>query len=236
MDFSIGLGTLGGTTLPSRDGAEREGNGKEGKDKKESAAKQCMKYVKPYFGWAGDQLVDSSAIAAGTLTELGATATDMLGGGLGNPQLGSDLGFHDSASGYFDLMSPFARAGWYDPNSWGAVALGIGSMFVNPGAAPTKVYSLYTYIPTVGRKFNQLAQRGWTRQMIQDTVNNPYTTRASVNKATGNAATAYYQQNGAHIVRDNVTGELVQMSPADAAKLKEWTPDSEIVNPYVPCK
>ncbi|KAA3609493.1 MAG: hypothetical protein DWQ01_09170 [Planctomycetota bacterium] len=92
--------------------------------------------------------------------------------------------------------------------------------------------SLLTHIPSAGRKANQLARRGWTREAINDTVNNPFTTRAATNRATGNPATAFFREDGSHVIRDNVTGDLVQMS--DRTNPSNWVPDSSIVNPYVP--
>jgi hypothetical protein len=53
---------------------------------------------------------------------------------------------------------------------------------------------LSTNIPTEGRKFNQLSRRGWSQSSVDDLVNNPYTTRESINKATGNEATAYFKK------------------------------------------
>lgn len=92
--------------------------------------------------------------------------------------------------------------------------------------------SLLTHMPAAGRKANQLARRGWTREAINETVNNPFTTRAATNRATGNAATAFFRKDGSHVIRDNVTGDLVQMS--DRANPANWIPDSSIVNPYLP--
>lgn len=67
--------------------------------------------------------------------------------------------------------------------------------------------------------------------MDKEIVNKPYTIREAVNKATGNKATAYYNKGGLYIVRDDVTGDLVQMNDRLAP---QWIPDSEIINPYVP--
>jgi hypothetical protein len=97
--------------------------------------------------------------------------------------------------------------------------------------------SLVTNIPTVGRKFNQLAQRGWSRESINTLVNNPFTTRAATNRATGNAATAFVRADGHYVVRDNITGELVQMSDTRftvGTGAGQWVPDSSIVDPFIP--
>ena len=97
--------------------------------------------------------------------------------------------------------------------------------------------SLVTYIPTIGRKFNQLAQRGWSTGSINKLVNNPFTTRAATNRATGNAATAFVRADGHYVVRDNVTGELVQMSDTRftiGTGAGQWVPDSSIVDAFIP--
>lgn len=96
---------------------------------------------------------------------------------------------------------------------------------------------LSTKIPTSGRKFNQLSKRGWSQNSIDDLVNNPYTTREAINKATGNKATAYFREDGHYVVRDDVTGDIVQMSDTNFAVgtgKGQWVPDSSIRDPYLP--
>jgi len=50
-------------------------------------------------------------------------------------------------------------------------------------------------------------------------------------KATGNAATAYYNKAGNYVVVDNVIGELAQTSKFGDTG---WIPDTAIENPYRP--
>lgn len=45
---------------------------------------------------------------------------------------------------------------------------------------------------TANKLANQMKKRGWTQASVKKLTNNPYTTRKSTNKATGNSATAYY--------------------------------------------
>jgi hypothetical protein len=92
--------------------------------------------------------------------------------------------------------------------------------------------SLVTHVPTVGRKFNQIARRGWTRTTINETVNNPLTTRAAINRANNNPATAFFNADGSHVIRDNITGELIQLS--DRLNSSTWIPDPSIINPFIP--
>jgi len=89
-----------------------------------------------------------------------------------------------------------------------------------------------TEIPSGGRKFNQLSRRGWTEERINDTVNHPFVTRKAANKANGNSATAYFNKDGSYLVRDDITGELVQIS--DRTNPSEWLPDDTIIDPYIP--
>lgn len=89
-----------------------------------------------------------------------------------------------------------------------------------------------TYIPAFGRKANQLGRRGWSRDDVDRTVNAPFATRPALDKSTGNPATAYFNQDGSHIIRDDVSGRLVQMS--DRLDPGSWIPDPTIVDPYIP--
>ena len=79
---------------------------------------------------------------------------------------------------------------------------------------------------------NQMKNRGWTEDLIRNTVDNPYTSRTSVNKATGNEATVFYTQQGSYVIVDNITKEIVQIS--DNINPSTWAPDSSIVDPYIP--
>jgi len=91
--------------------------------------------------------------------------------------------------------------------------------------------SIFSYIT---RKIaNQMAKRGWTKEAIHGVVNNPYTQRKSVNLATGNTATAYFEKEGAYVIKDDITNEIFQISnKADP----NWIPDKNILNPYIPKK
>lgn len=94
-----------------------------------------------------------------------------------------------------------------------------------------------TNFPTQGRKYNQITRRGWSQDTIDELVNNPYTTREAVNKATGNKATAYFRRDGHYVVRDDVTGNIVQMSDTKISVGNgsgQWRPDDSIRNPYIP--
>ncbi|MCL2413110.1 MAG: hypothetical protein FWC98_03120, partial [Bacteroidales bacterium] len=62
-----------------------------------------------------------------------------------------------------------------------------------------------TITPKITR---QMARRGWTERAINNTVNNPYTTRVATNRATGQPATTFYTRDGAYVVRDNASDKL----------------------------
>ena len=79
---------------------------------------------------------------------------------------------------------------------------------------------------------NQMNSRGWTEDLIRNTVDNPYTIRTSVNKATGNSATVFYTRQGSYVIVDDVTKAIVQIS--DNINPSTWVPDLSIVDPYIP--
>lgn len=79
---------------------------------------------------------------------------------------------------------------------------------------------------------NQMNSRGWTEDLIRSTVDNPYTIRTSINKATGNSATVFYTKQGSYVIVDDVTKVIVQIS--DNINPSTWVPDSSIVDPYIP--
>jgi len=77
----------------------------------------------------------------------------------------------------------------------------------------------------------QMESRGWTENTIKQTLDDSFTTRVATDKATGNAATAYYNADGSYVVADNITGKVIQISNRfDRA----WIPDDTIINPYFP--
>ncbi len=102
---------------------------------------------------------------------------------------------------------------------------------VAPGGGYGKADDVAKFL---GKKINQVVPRGWSLELIDQTIKSSYTTRKSLNKANGNPATAYYTKEGAYIVTDDVTGQFVQVgsnnNPAG------WTPDSAIIDPYMPWK
>ena len=91
--------------------------------------------------------------------------------------------------------------------------------------------ALITNLPISGRKFNQLTSRGWDQTSINNIVNNPKHTSYAINRNTGGSATAYFDNTGNYIVRDDMTGDLVQMSNRNDP---DWIPDSSIRDPYIP--
>ncbi len=79
---------------------------------------------------------------------------------------------------------------------------------------------------------NQMTQRGWTESTVRNTVSNPHTTHVSINKATGNPATVYYNKSGGYVIIDDTTKAIVQVS--DNINPSTWIPDPSIINPYKP--
>ena len=79
-----------------------------------------------------------------------------------------------------------------------------------------------------GRKSRQIGKRGWSKESIVDTINNPSATRNSINKSNGNSATAYYDSDGKYVVVDDETGQLVQIEDKTT---DNWSPDDTIDDP-----
>ena len=57
----------------------------------------------------------------------------------------------------------------------------------------------------------KMAKRGWSSNLIRDTILKNVG-RKALNKATGNAATAFFTSSGAYVVIDNITKEIIQIS------------------------
>jgi len=77
----------------------------------------------------------------------------------------------------------------------------------------------------------QMTRRGWTNSDIRNVLDKPYTTRNALNKANGNPATAFYNANGHYVIRDNLTGRIIQISNKFDYY---WQLDNSIINPYNP--
>ncbi len=87
-------------------------------------------------------------------------------------------------------------------------------------------------VKSVEKLTNQILKRGWTKDLVMDTVDNPHIIRTSINRATGNSATVYYTKQGSYVIVDDVTKALVQVG--DNINPSTWIPDSSIVDPYIP--
>ena len=74
----------------------------------------------------------------------------------------------------------------------------------------------------------QMDRRGWSVDLIRDTIEHPHAIRPALNRAGGNEATAYFRRDGSYVVKDNRTGEIVQISNRND---QNWVPDSSIVDP-----
>jgi hypothetical protein len=77
----------------------------------------------------------------------------------------------------------------------------------------------------VTTKFHLKKQDRFPKESINDVINNPSKTGTSVNRATGNPATAFFDENGAYVVKDDVTDSLVQISDKTDPN---WKVDPEI--------
>ncbi|WP_129716182.1 colicin E5-related ribonuclease [Pedobacter sp. SYP-B3415] len=71
------------------------------------------------------------------------------------------------------------------------------------------------------------------RKSIQRTVERPYATSQATNKANGNPSTEYFNRDGSYVVKDNKTGDIIQVSNWNDPN---WVPDNTIANPFIPTK
>lgn len=61
-------------------------------------------------------------------------------------------------------------------------------------------------------KAAQVARRGWTADAIGRAIRRPVATGRTVDRATGQPATAYFVSHNQYVVRNDVTGQIVQVS------------------------
>ena len=109
------------------------------------------------------------------------------------------------------------------------VLLGGMPKLLGPGKKSPELLGPGTrFTPKIKR---QLARRGWTERKVQSTINNPAHTSSALNRANGSSAAAYFDRNGAYVVRDNITGEIIQVSNRLDPN---WVPDPTIINPFTP--
>lgn len=88
-------------------------------------------------------------------------------------------------------------------------------------------------IPTIQNLF-QLGQktveyftgRGWSADLINNTMKNPVMTGETINATTGNPATAYFLSGNQYVIIDSVTKQLVQVSNLNDLN---WIVDSRII-------
>lgn len=101
--------------------------------------------------------------------------------------------------------------------------------FKKSNSNATKI-KFYSKTKSHNKLKNQIKARGWSIESITETVNNPFQTRESINKSTGNLATVFYNEDGSYVIIDNITDEIVQISDRFDPN---WKPDSSIINPYI---
>ena len=78
----------------------------------------------------------------------------------------------------------------------------------------------------------QMSNRGWTEATVRQTVHNPHIMRPATNRTTtpSTPATAFFNRDGSHVIIDNHTRAVIQVSD----RTRAWVPDSGIINPYIP--
>uniref|UniRef100_A0A0N5B1M7 Colicin_E5 domain-containing protein n=1 Tax=Syphacia muris TaxID=451379 RepID=A0A0N5B1M7_9BILA len=163
-----------------------------------------------------------------------------------NPVIYRDPSGHNICPAQLALYKQYIAAGMTPKQAYDQMRLDLGLSAKNPFTAGSEggtVALKYTNITSQDIIFgsstksaqklaNQITNRGWTTNLVKQTVDAPYTTRASINKATGNPATVFYTQQGSYVIVDDVTKAIVQVS--DNINPATWMPDPSIVNPYIP--
>lgn len=180
-------------------------------------------------GWAVYEIVSAIADvyhAVETVLDPNATTTDKV-----VATLGAGFSVFGPGGGYGRAGKKALNEGLEYVNTTRRVSQGTGKIGVNlqlfaeSGDIGSRAIS-----PKIAR---QMGPRGWTGDNLDGVLSNPHTTRPAINKATGNPATAYFDVDGAYVVRDNITGEIIQVSNRNDPN---WIPDSSIIDPYIPGK
>ncbi|GGI98345.1 colicin E5-related ribonuclease [Paenibacillus hunanensis] len=109
------------------------------------------------------------------------------------------------------------------PNVWGSVET------LSPSDSITTPIVIKVKLSDKIKK--QMQKRNWTEEDIEDTVKNPHATSEATNKANGKEATAYFNEDGTYVVKENETDEIIQISNR---KDPDWVPDPTIKTPYYP--
>jgi WXG100 family type VII secretion target len=78
------------------------------------------------------------------------------------------------------------------------------------------------------QKARQAGRRGWDEQDISDVIDNPADTGTAVDRSTGDPATVYYGEDGHYVVRNDVTGQVIQVSDRNDPN---WVDDTDPSNP-----
>ena len=117
----------------------------------------------------------------------------------------------------------------------GAGLVKAGSLVVQELSQSVVAPFLRTFIPT--GKVTQMNTRGWTQDMIDQVVNALDFVRRATNRTFNSPATAYSRTDGHYIVRDDITGRLVQGTDTRGPigyGPGQFRPDSSIINPVIP--
>lgn len=85
---------------------------------------------------------------------------------------------------------------------------------------------------SVQKFLNQMTGKGWTVDLVRNTVERPYMVRNRINRATGNPATIFYMRNMSYVIVDDVTKMIVQLS--DNKNPTAWIPDLSIAGTQIP--
>lgn len=111
------------------------------------------------------------------------------------------------------------------------VSMASGSLFSRLLGRIGRALGLAGKHVSYGQKIEkQMTKRGWTKELVQDAVDSPVRTVATTDTRhlagggkMADPATAYYSRTGGYVVRNDKTGDIVQVSDkADANWIAPW--------------
>ena len=91
------------------------------------------------------------------------------------------------------------------------IAQGTGTV-IRAGEGAGTTLAAFSASFSSSKKGRQAQNRGWTNDLLDDLLKDPAQTASTVNRATGNSATVYYDADGNYVVVDDETGEIFHLS------------------------
>jgi RHS repeat-associated protein len=140
----------------------------------------------------------------------------------GNPLALSDPRGLACQAGTFTVPGPFGSGGNCSSNI-GVGTYNVASQALSHTASPAYAPSAPSgcsigTIPGLGsvnidtKIRRQMLRRGWTDQDIEEVIRSPALTKSALVRRTGDPATIHYRSDGYYVIRNDVNGDIVQIS------------------------